>query len=61
MNRQENSLDVGLYYPLKREQDNDNSNILLRRVVKAPAVTEISKGLLKQCFGILDNLIKFSI
>ena len=46
MNRQENSLDVGLYYPLKREQDNDNSNILLRRVVKAPAVTEISKGLL---------------
>ena len=44
MNRQENSLDVD--YPLKREQDNDNSNILLRRVVKAPAVTEISKGLL---------------
>ena len=61
MNRQEKSLDVGLDYPLKRERDNGNGNFLLRRVVQAPAVKEISKGLLKQCFGILDNLIKVFI
>ena len=42
---QQDFLDEGLDYPLKRGQDNGNDNIMLRRVVQAPAVTEILKGL----------------
>ena len=46
-----NKIKIRLDYPLKREQGNGNDNILLRRVVQAPAVTEISKGPLQQYFG----------
>ena len=53
------SLDEGLDYSLKQGRDNSNGNILLRRVVQAPALTEILKGPLKQYFWILNYLFKF--
>ena len=48
-------------YPFGRELGGNIINLLLARIHKRPVATEISKGLLKQCFGILDNLIKVFI
>ena len=47
----------GSNYPFKRQKDDNNGNGILRRIIQAPTVTEVSKALLQQCFGILKERI----
>ena len=51
-------MDKGLDYPEEQQIYYDiNGNGILRRIIQAPTVTEVSKALLQQCFGILKERI----
>ena len=45
----------GSNYPFKRQKDGNNGNGILRRIIPAPTVREVSKALLQQCFGVLKE------
>ena len=53
--KRKKSLNEGSNYPFKRQKDDNNGNSILPRIIPAPTATEVSKGLLQQCFGILKE------